>query len=91
MFFISQLGSVLTSFVIIVVGNVAAKEVAQVCAIVCQPHVKIENGPQLGLEIPQHRKNQPTDAHLDSRKARSFFFFLSGTSETWIYRTRYDI
>ena len=67
-FFISQLGSVLTSFVIILVGNLAVNVTAQVCAIVWQPHVKIENGALLGLEISKHRKNQATDAHLDSKK-----------------------
>ena len=45
MFFISQLGSVLTSFVIILVENLAVNVTAQICAIVWQPHVKIENGP----------------------------------------------
>lgn len=67
-FFISQLGSVLTSFVIIVVGNLAINVIVQVCAIVWQPHVKIKNGLQLGLELSKHRKNLPTDAHLDGKK-----------------------
>ena len=62
------LHNVLTSFVINVLGNLAINVIVQVCAIVWQPHVKIKNGPQLGMELSKHCKNQPTDAHLDGKK-----------------------